>query len=273
LSGSPVVFVATSKAPPNSTVRIVTFGDSNTDLGFAGTNPNPVAASYVSSASDIRTSSNTSYQLAGKIEARWRAQSSKSIVAVNHGISATSSGDGRTPHGAPNALTQVGGITRFAGEVLGAAYPWSGGEPTNGFYASGAIARVQAFSPGSSDFVYVSIGTNDLSASISPSATAANLASMIDQWVNSGHGSDHFILTTLAPASGNSAIPQINSQIRSLAAARAVRLIDLAARTSNDNGATWRSAADTVDGLHYSETVRDWIADQVVSYMLVIVPQ
>ncbi len=276
LSGSPIVFVAIATLPRGSVVRIVTFGDSNTDFGFAGTNPNPVAASYVSSASDVRLSpsaTNSPYQLAGKIEARWRAQSSKAIAAVNHGISATSTGVGRTPRGAPNALTQVGGITRFAGEALGAAYPWSGGEPTNVYYASGSIARTQAFSAASNDFAYVSMGTNDPAASIGPSETAANLEWMIDQWVNSGHGADHFILTTLAPANGISAIPQINTLIRSLAARRSVRLVDLAARTSNDNGLTWKSSSDTVDGLHYSETVRDWLADQVASYMLVIVPQ
>ena len=88
-----------------------------------------------------------------------------------------------------------------------------------------------------------------------------------------GSRPDHFILTTLAPANGNSTIPQINTLIRSLAARRSVRLVDLTARTSDDNGATWRSSSDTVDGLHYSEGVRDWLADQVVSYMLVIVPK
>src|SRR4029077_17740290 len=100
-------------------------------------NSTPVTASYISSAFDIRlapNSPNSPYQLAGKIEARWRAQSSKTIVAVNHGISATSTGGGRTPRGAPNAQTQVNGVSRFAGEALGAAYPWSGGEPTNTFY-------------------------------------------------------------------------------------------------------------------------------------------
>jgi hypothetical protein len=275
LTGSPVIFVATSTLPPNSVVRIITFGDSNTDFGFAGTNPIPVVAAYVSSADNRLPSSapNSPYQLAGKIEARWRAQSTKTIVAVNHGISATSTGAGRTPRGAPNAQTQVDGISRFAGEVLGAAYPWSGGEPTNGFYTSGAIMRVQSFSPGSNDFVYVSMGTNDPAANMTPANTAANLEWMIDQWVNSGHSPDHFILTTLAPANGISAIPQINTLIRDLATKRSVRLVDLAARTSNDNGLTWTSSSDTVDGLHYSETVRDWLADQVVSYMLAIVPK
>jgi lysophospholipase L1-like esterase len=117
------------------------------------------------------------------------------------------------------------------------------------------------------------MGTNDPAASFSPATTAANLGWMIDQWVNSGHSPDHFILTTLAPANSETAIPQINTLIRSLAANRSVRLVDLAARTSNDNGLTWKSASDTVDGLHYSETVRDWLADQVVSYMLAIVPK
>ena len=284
LSGSPIIFVATGTTPPGSTVRIVTFGDSNTDFGFVGTNASPVVASYISSQTNIRLSPdapNSPYQLAGKIEARWRAQSSKTFIAVNHGISATSSGGGRTPRTAPNARTEVGGVTRFAGEVLGAAYPWSGGEycpppppadPTSCYYPSGAISRVRAFSPGSNDFVYVSMGTNDQAAAIDPAGTAANLEWMIDQWVNTGHGADHFILTTLAPASGNTSIPQTNNLIRALAARRAVRLVDLGDYTSID-GLTWKSSTYTVDGMHYSEAVRDWIADQVASYLLAIAPK
>ena len=80
-------------------------------------------------------------QLAGKIEARWRANRSETIRAVNHGISGTRTGTGRTIVFAPNALETVGGVTRYQGEVLGAAYPWSGGEPVNEFYPTGAILR------------------------------------------------------------------------------------------------------------------------------------
>jgi uncharacterized protein YjdB len=274
VSGSPIIFVASASAPAGSSVRIVTFGDSNTDVGWAGTNPNPVIFSYISS-SDPRMSpngGNSPYQLAGKIEARWSAQSAKPITAVNHAISATSTGAGRTPRGAPNAREYVNGVSRFEGEVMGTAYPWSGGEPANSFYA-GPIARVRSYSPGATDFVYVSMGTNDPGASIPASMTAGNLEWMIDVWVNSGHGADHFILTTLAPVNGaGTAIQQINTQIRSLAARRGVRLVDIAARTSDDNGLTWRSSADNLDGVHYSEAVRDWIADQVVSIMRALVP-
>jgi hypothetical protein len=66
-----------------------------------------------------------------------------------------------------------------------------------------------------------------------------------------------------------------NNQIRSLAAQKGVQLVDLAARTSDDNGLTWRSSADIIsDGanIHYSEVVRDWLADQVVSIMRALVP-
>ena len=279
LAGSPVIFVATSTLPPGSGVRVVTLGDSNTDVGWAGTDPTVMARSYVSSSEPRLSPSapNSPYQLAGKIEAKWRAQSSKSIVAVNHGISATSTGEGRTPPGAPNARTEVGAVTRFAGEALGASYPWSGGEPTNGNYPNGAIARVLAFSPGANDFVYVSMGTNDPDAGLTAAQTSANLEWMLDQWVGTGHATNHFILTTLAPSSLNNAIPGINTEIRALAARRGIYLVDLAGRTSDNNGATWRNpAADTIgDGLllHYSEAVRDWLGDQVVAYMLTLVPK
>ena len=43
-------------------------------------------------------------------------------------------------------------------------------------------------------------------------------------------------------------------------------LIDLASHTSDDNGLTWRSSDLHVgDGVHYSESVRDWLADRIVA--------
>jgi hypothetical protein len=169
----------------------------------------------------------------------------------------------------------VNGVTRFEGEVMGTAYPWNGAEPANQWYAAGPISRTKAFTPGGDDFVYVSMGTNDPGASMSAATTAANLEWMIDVWVNSGHAANHFILTTLAPAQGTgNLIAQINTEIRSLASRRGVRLIDLSVRTSDDNSVTWRSSSDNVgDGIHYSEAVRDWLADQVVSILYATVPK
>jgi hypothetical protein len=93
---------------------------------------------------------NTNDQLAGKIEIRWKALRSNAVRAVNHGISGTTTGGGgfggpdRRSNGAPQARTLVSGITRFEGEVLGAAWPWSGGEPVNTVFPDGALRRVQA---------------------------------------------------------------------------------------------------------------------------------
>ncbi len=270
--GSPLAFTAFGTAE----VQIVTFGDSNTDIGFQGTNFTAVVASYISSASpSIKLSPaapHSSLQLAGKIEARWKASSAKTIKAVNHGISGTSSGAGRTGVGAPNGLEQVGGVSRFRGEVLGDAYPWSGGEPANAFYPAGAIARVQAFIPRTSDFAYVSLGTNDIGSGVAPVTIAANLGAMIDAWVGRGLPANKFMITTIPPRYSGFGIdiPDLNTRIRTLAAAKGVRLIDLASFVSNDDGITWKSPAMhlTGDELHYSEAVRDWLADQVVSIML-----
>jgi uncharacterized protein YjdB/lysophospholipase L1-like esterase len=276
LAGSPLVFVATTFTQLSAAVRIVTFGDSNTDFGWPGTSPTGGIASYVSSGSPRMDpgAGNSSLQLAGKIENQWGALSAKSITAVNHGVSATSSGAGRTGAGAPDAREQVGGVTRFEGEALGVAYPWSGGEPTNANFPSGPVARVRAFVPAANDFVYVSMGTNDPGVGLTAAGTSANLEWMIDRWVNAGHAANHFILTTLPPRDGFPVeIPAINNAIRALAAKRSVRLVDLTLRTSDDNGASWRDrAADTIDGTHYTEAVRDWLAGQVVSYMLTLVP-
>jgi Bacterial Ig-like domain (group 1). len=131
LIGSPVVFVAVGLAD----VQVVTFGDSNTDLGFSGVDPAAKVGSYISSINPaIRLSAdapNSSLQLAGKIESRWKAnRPAQTVKAVNHGIAGTSTNNGVSILTAPNALHVVNGVTRFAGEVLGVSYPWSGGEST-----------------------------------------------------------------------------------------------------------------------------------------------
>ena len=47
-----------------------------------------------------------------------------------------------------------------------------------------------------------------------------------------------------------------------------MHLIDLAGYTSNDNGKTWKSPSLNIsDGIHYTETVRAWLGDQIVSWM------
>ena len=198
---------------------------------------------------------------------------------VNHAIAGTTSGGGahggadRNRNGAPNAGTVVGGVTRFEGEVLGRAYPWSGGEPTGAAYPGGAIRRVQAYAPVPGDFVYVSIGTNDFAdAGMSGAQTLANLGWMVARWTGAGHAADHFVLTTLAPRQDRPALdtllPNLNAGIRGLAARTGVGLIDLAAHTSPDDGRTWRDSTMHIgDRLHYTTPVRAWIADQLVAYM------
>jgi adhesin/invasin len=278
LSGDPVIFVALGTAD----VQIVTFGDSNTDLGFAGTSSSPKVASYVSSSNPAiklgPNAPNDTTQLAGKIETRWRVNSTKSIRAVNHGISGTYTGAGRTILMAPNALEQVGGVTRFRGEVLGDAYPWSGGEPVNDFYPTGAILRVQAFKPRSSDFGYISLGTNDIIVdTLSNTRIRNNLEIMIDDWIGRGLAPSHLMITTIPPrrpGTESARIPTLNSLIRTLAQAKGIRLIDISSFVSNDDGLTWKDASlhVTNDNIHYSEVVRAWIADQVTSVMISLSP-
>jgi hypothetical protein len=277
LTNNPLVFVALGTAE----VQMVTFGDSNTDLGFQGTQTSPQVASYVSGANPAlrlgANAPNSILQLAGKIEARWKANRTKTITVVNHGITGTTTGTGRSIVFAPNALEQVGGVSRFRGEVLGDAYPWSGGEPVNDFFPSGAIQRTQAFKPRTSDFAYISMGTNDIGNGVSPNTIRANLETMIDEWIGRSLPPNRLMITTLPPrrpGAESANIPALNNLIRSLASAKGIRLIDIAAFVSNDNGLTWKASSMHVanDQLHYSESVRDWIADQVVSIMLALNP-
>jgi len=264
--------------PTLETVRIVTFGDSNTDTGYSGNNSAPRAQSYISAALPRPSPDqpHSAMQLAGKVEAAWRQIRMETIIAVNHGIGGTSTGGGagggvdRTLLGAPNARTVVNGVTRFEAEALGTGYPWHGGEPSNSSFPEGPISRVNAYRPRTNDFLYVSMGTNDLIQEIPASQTLANLEWMVDRWVAGGGRAQHLIITTLPPrtSSFGSDIPIINDGIRILAASRGVHLIDLAAHTSADNGVSWRGPDYNVgDGLHYSEQVRDWLAARIVEYM------
>ena len=102
------------------------------------------------------------------------------------------------------------------------------------------------------------------------STVRANLEIMIDQWIQAGRAPNRFMITTLPPLgqSGNASIMNLNSMIRTLASNKGVRLIDIAAITSA-NGLTWTDSSLHVgDFLHYSEAVRNTIADQVVSVMM-----
>jgi lysophospholipase L1-like esterase len=264
-------------------VRIVTFGDSNTDYGY-GAGATIEARSYVSNRLVGRlpaTAPHHPNQLAGLIEAGWLALDRSAILAVNHGIGGTHSGGGlgggsnRHPvTTAPHARTEVDGVTRFEAEVLGAGYPWNGGESNATEYPDGGILRANAFVPGAHDFAYVSMGTNDQSAGLTPEQTIANLTWMIERWLGHGRSADHLMITTLAPRDGadGTAFPEINAAIRALAAAHGVKLIDLAAFTSNDDGLTWKAADLHVgDSLHYTTAVRQWLADQVVAHMSTVI--
>lgn len=265
LSGQSATVAATA-----AILHMVTFGDSNTDFGFSGTDPTIVAASYISSDPSRASASapNHSTQLAGKIEALWSASYSSAVSVVNHGVTGTTTDSVRSTAGAPGMRTRspAAGNTRFQGEVLAANYPWSGGEPVNSSFPNGPIARTRAFSPSENDFAYVSIGTNDAGFLIQPTKTVENLDWMIGRWLNEGLAADHLIITTLAPSSSNDNIWQINPEIRAFATSKGVKVIDLAAYTSNDDGRTWKDASLHIgDGVHYAESVRQWLAQQVVS--------
>lgn len=258
-------------------LKLVTFGDSNTDLGFQGVDPAYKATAYVSPAPNPPDSRrlgpndpNNQFQLAGKVELRWAASRSEVIRVVNHGVTATTTGTGRTSLTSPNALEVVGGFTRFEGEVLGKGYPWSGGETTSTAFPNGPVARVQAFTPTPADYVYVSLGTNDI-ISLTVPAILANLGTMVDMWTAAGLPANHFIITTLPPREPeNSALmPTLNLGIRTLASTRGLRLIDLAAFTSADDGKTWlrESLHTTGNPLHFAEEVRDWTADQIMAIL------
>ncbi len=268
--------------------RIVLFGDSNTERCTEDWVPDTLPArksSYVSIRPRLGpNAAHLACSTPGKVEAKWQALRNDSIRAVNHGIASTSTGgnSGNTPGdpdrsaaGAPNARFAVGGITRFEAEVLGEGFPWSGGEPTNASF-SGPITRVNAFTPGPHDFAFVSMGSADFATTGNPlrtltaAQTTANLRWMADQWIAAGRAPDHFIITTLPPrtdAISPASVPDRNNLTRALATELGLKLIDLAAHVSGDNGVTWLGGFDVGDGVQYNETAREWLADQIVTWM------
>ncbi len=284
----PSVFSAKACATPTATtltVRIVLFGDSNTDRCEDVQPPNRIS-SYVSVVPRLApTDASISCSVPGKVQAAWEGLRPEAIRVVNHAIASSTTGGGgfggpnRTSRGAPNARLKVAGFTRFEAEVLGKGYPWSGGEPTNSSFPTGPVQRVNAYVPGLNDFVYVSMGTNDdagADRTMTAAETEANLRWMIGRWTAAGRAADHFILTTLAPrddANLATSIPDRNALIRTLATETGVHLVDLAAYTSDDDGAAWRTPSLNIgDGIHYTEPVRAWLGEQVVAWMSAEVP-
>jgi hypothetical protein len=270
--------------PATFMVRIVLFGDSNTDRCEELQPPNRIS-SYVSVKPRLKPSDPpVACSVPGKVATAWRSVRSEELRVVNHAIAGTTTGGGgsggpdRSSQGAPNARALVNGVARFQGEVLGSAYPWSGGEPVNSSFP-GPVLRVDAYAPGTNDFAYVSMGTNDDAGptrKLTAAQTAANLRWMAEQWIAAGGAPDHFILTTLAPrvdANSPTSISSRNALIRALASDLGLHLIDLAAFVSDDDGATWRSSSLHIgDGIHYTEAVRGWLGGQVAEWMSAAVP-
>jgi hypothetical protein len=225
---------------PGPKTRIVLFGDSNTSVAWKqdGT---LVGASYIDPyAPALATAPNWPEGLAGKIEAL-----DPSIKAVNHSLAGVGSGDARRVSR---------GVMRFEAEVLGMGYPWDDGTDEQ----HKGIPRVNAYEPGANDYAYISLGTNDGNHIV----TATNIQWMIALW-SKHNRPDHLFVTTLAPAQ-TGAIVSTNDDIRAIVESGGAQLIDLAAYTSNDNGQTWRSPTLNYDNVHYTESVRAWIASEVV---------
>jgi len=118
------------------------------------------------------------------------------------------------------------------------------------------------------------MGTNDAGAGISTASTIVNLEWMVDSWIARGIAANHIIVTTLSPRPpGQLSVKALNDQIRSKFLPKGVNVVDLAAMTSDDGGDTWKSASLHVgDSLHYAESVRDLLADAVVSILLARTP-
>jgi hypothetical protein len=118
------------------------------------------------------------------------------------------------------------------------------------------------------------MGTNDdagATRTLTAAQTGDNLRWMAQKWIDAGKSPDHFIITTLAPrddANSPTSIHDRNVLIRAIAADLGLHLIDICAHVSDDDCLTWKSSSFHIsDGIHYTDAVRGWIADQIVSWM------
>lgn len=248
--------LATAPLPP---IRLVLFGDSNTDYGFREPDLAIDQGSYVDPDPVYRVPAdmpNSKWQLAGIIE-----EQSK-IKVVNHGIGGTNTGVGYGPTGGhgPNARQSVNGVTRFEAEVLGKGAPnWS----ANG------VVRGKAIIPTARDYAYISLGTNDCRYGLSYSETLINLRWMIETWKAQNLPASHLLITTIPPTPNSPCkTSEVNPQIRQLIASEGVTLIDLSAFASSDDGSTWRDPIFVVDppnDVHYRYVVRKWLASEILS--------
>jgi hypothetical protein len=254
------------RTTPRRSIRLVLFGDSDTDYGFAeplALKPDEriVATSYVSTYASTRLSPDAphnAWQLAGMIVKGW---SGDSLEVVNHAIGGTNSGFGTSVvGGGPNARDTIKGVTRFEAEVLGkAGTTWT----ANG------IARVHAFTPTPSDFAYVSLGTNDCRYNLTYAETIQNLKWMAETWIAQGLPANHFLLATIPPTADTKYCPvlDVNANIRALGKALGLQVIDIGAYTTTD-GMTWTADSMSVDppeDVHYRAWVRRWVAGQILS--------
>lgn len=250
-------------APTAEPVRLVLFGDSNTELGYSDALGRFVAYSYITADPANRpspTAPNDPTQLAGKVEQAWTGAGP--LFVVNHALAGTNTSAGIETDGSPDARASVNGVTRFEAEVLGQGYPWT----VNG------ITRTRAFTPTALDFAYVSLGTNDCRHNVSYDSTLADLRWMVERWTAAGLPPSHLLLATIPPTVDITTCntPGMNGRIRTLAQTTGVTLIDLSAFTSADDGLTWRGAAYSINpprDVHYREWVRAWLGQQIVAAM------
>lgn len=241
---------------PIPSVRIVTFGDSNVDRGYSGSAL--VEVSYISPNYGYLpiTSTHGTFSLAGKIESH--STDSLEFIAVNHGLEGTTTGDEFRSDGTPHALAKWNGFTRFECEVLGRGAPlWDAGTGKK---------RYRAYAPRVGDFVFVASGTNDPGFLIDSAGTINNLRQMVKLWKEAGMPPDHFLLANLPPRNDyqdNWVAQQLG--IRALVKEEGLTLIDLQSFTAQGRG--WRDPSHTTDGIHYTEPVRDWLAQEIVTKM------
>ena len=205
----------------------MTFGDSNTDLGFIGTNASAESRLVrLERQSGDRLGANAPNDATAARRQDRGTLEGEPYEDDQGGKSRRSPelrrGTGRTYPPRAERAGAVGGVTRFRGEVLGDAYPWSGGEPVNSRPVSERANPARSGVQAARDRLRIHLDGNERHRGRGHFSThcrreiAINLEIMVDEWIWRGLAPNRLIITTLPPrrpGTESATIPDLNNRI------------------------------------------------------------
>ncbi len=172
----------------------------------------------------------------------------------------------RRPDGVDSTLIDGDSIVML-GDSITAEGDWSAMFPDiaivnhghSGFTTAQLVPVVRQIAAARPRVLFVLTGTNDIRDGESPSWTAAHLTEMLDIMATQAHNSLVVLQTVLPREDHVPEVRAVNVEIRELAAARGLDLLDLHSEFDDGHGAL--RPDETYDGIHLSEAGYERWAD------------